>query len=112
MLCNFAKEISSMKPGIYWPGCFIKCYQGNLISTYITAINAARKQADSAYKYTLNFKLLSQKLQEYELWPEDIYNIDKKGFLIRMLVKGLRIFLKQKYITGGLKQHLQDGNCK
>jgi hypothetical protein len=33
-----------------------------------------------------------------------------KGFIIGMLVKGLRIFLKQKYKEGGLKQRLQDGN--
>ncbi|CEL05785.1 hypothetical protein ASPCAL06900 [Aspergillus calidoustus] len=37
--------------------------------------------------------------------------MDEKGFLIGMLVKGLRIFSKQKYITGGgFKQRLQDGN--
>jgi hypothetical protein len=110
MLCNFAKEISGVKPGIHWPGRFIKRHQDDLISTYTTAIDAARKRADSAYKYTLYFKLLSRKLQEYELRPEDIYNMDEKGFLIRMLVKGLRVFLKQKYATGGLKQRLQDGN--
>jgi hypothetical protein len=54
--------------------------------------------------------LLSRKLQEYELQPEDIYNMDEKGFMIGMLVKGLRIFSEQKYNSGGLKQRLQDGN--
>jgi hypothetical protein len=53
---------------------------------------------------------LSWKLQEYELQPEDIYNIDEKGFIIGMLVNGLRIFSKQKYQNSGLKQRLQDGN--
>jgi hypothetical protein len=32
--------------------------------------------------------------------------------MIRMLVKGLRIFSKQKYQNSGLKQRLQDGNCE
>jgi hypothetical protein len=37
--------------------------------------------------------------------------MDEKGFLIRMLVKGPRIFSKQKYKNGGaFKQCLQDGN--
>jgi hypothetical protein len=36
--------------------------------------------------------------------------MDEKGFLIGMLVKGLRIFSKQKYKNDGLKQRLQDGN--
>ncbi|KAG2001678.1 hypothetical protein GB937_010021 [Aspergillus fischeri] len=88
MLWNFAKELTGKKPGKHWP----------------------RKQANSAYKYTLYFKLLSQKLQEYKLRPEDIYNMDEKGFMIGMLVKGLRIFSKQKYQNSGLKQRLQDGN--
>jgi hypothetical protein len=110
MLRNFAKEITGEKPGKHWPGHFLKRHQDNLISTYTTAINAARKRADSAYKYALYFKLLSRKLKEYKLRPEDIYNMDKKGFIIRMLVKGLRIFSKQKYKEGGLKQRLQDGN--
>jgi hypothetical protein len=111
MLRNFAKEITGEKPGKHWPGRFIKRHQDDLISTYTTAIDAARKRADSAYRYTLYFELLSRKMQQYELRPEDIYNMDEKGFLIRMLVKGPRIFSKQKYITGGgFKQRLQDGN--
>lgn len=110
MLRNFAKELTGKKPGKHWPGHFLKRHQDDLISTYTTAIDAARKRADSAYKYTLYFELLSRKLQEYELRPEDIYNMDEKGFMIGMLVKGLRIFSKSKYQNSGLKQRLQDGN--
>jgi hypothetical protein len=110
MLRNFAKEITGEKPGKHWPGRFIKRHQDDLISTYTTAIDAARQRADSAYKYTLYFELLSRKLQEYELRPEDIYNMDEKGFLIGMLAKGLRTFSKDKYTNRGLKQRLQDGN--
>jgi hypothetical protein len=110
MLRNFAKEITGEKPGKHWPGRFLKRHQDDLISTYTTAIDAARKRADSAYKYALYFELLSRKLEEYELRPEDIYNMDEKGFMIGMLVKGLRIFSKRKYKEGGLKQRLQDGN--
>lgn len=36
--------------------------------------------------------------------------MDEKGFMIGMLVKGLRIFSKSKYQNSGLKQRLQDGN--
>jgi hypothetical protein len=97
MLRNFAKELTGKKPGKHWPGRFLKRHQDDLISTYTTGIDAARKRADSAYKYTLYFELLSRKLQEYELRPEDIYNMDEKGFMIGMLVKGLRIFSKSKY---------------
>jgi AraC-like DNA-binding protein len=88
MLRNFAKEITGEKPGKHWPGRFLKRHQDDLISTYTTAIDAARKRADSAYKYALYFELLSRQLDEYDLRPEDIYNMAEKGFMIGMLVKG------------------------
>jgi hypothetical protein len=46
---------------------------------------------------------LSRKLQEYELRPEDIYNVDEKGFMIGML-NGLGIFSKQKYQNSGNRE--------
>jgi hypothetical protein len=69
-----------------------------------------RKRADSAYKYSRYFDLLARKLDKYNMDPGNIYNIDEKGFLIRMLLKGLRIFSKRKYKQGNFKQRLQDRN--
>lgn len=54
--------------------------------------------------------MLAKELEEYEIQPEDIYNMDEKDFLIGMLSKGLRIFSRHKYEQGGFKQNLQDGN--
>jgi hypothetical protein len=77
---NFAKEITGTKPGKHWPARFLKRHQDDLILTYTAAIDAARKQADSAYKCTLYFELLSRKLEEYKLRPEDISTWMRKVF--------------------------------
>jgi hypothetical protein len=49
-----------------------------------------------------------QGLLEYELRPEDIYNMDEKGFMTGLPARGLRVFSKQKYQNSGLEQRLQD----
>jgi hypothetical protein len=60
-------------------------------------MDSNQKRADLAYKYTRYFNLLARKMDQYKVKAENIYNIDKKGFLIRMLSKSLRIFSKKKY---------------
>jgi hypothetical protein len=92
MLQNFVKEITRTKPGICWPHHFLKMYNKELISCYITRINSSHKRADSAYKYALYFELMARKIKEYGIEPRDMYNMDKKGFLIGVLSKGKRIF--------------------
>lgn len=69
-----------------------------------------RCRADLALKYSLYFELLKRKLKEYKIQPSLIYNMDEKGFLIGVLLKMKRIFLKRRYEETNLKQMLQDGN--
>jgi alkylated DNA nucleotide flippase Atl1 len=106
MLRNFAKEITGIKPGKHWPGRFLKKHNKDLISRYTTGIDAARKRADSAFKYALYFEFMGRKIKEYDVQPENMYNMDEKGFLIGILPKGKRIFSRQQYKKKGLKQHL------
>lgn len=110
MLRNWTQEITGIRPGKQWPTRFLKKHNNDLIARYTTGIDSSRKRADSAYKYALYFELLARKKEKFELRPEDTYNMDEKGFLIGVLSKGKRIFSKQKYEQGGLKQRLQDGN--
>jgi hypothetical protein len=51
-----------------------------------------RKKMDLAYKYALYFALLSHKIKQYNLGLEQIYNIDKKGFILGVTTKRKRIF--------------------
>ena len=78
MLRNLAHEISGNRPGKQWPSCFLKRYGDDLISRYITGIDLSRKRADLAWKYALFFELLSRKIDEYDVQPEDIYNMARR----------------------------------
>ena len=60
-------------------------------------------RADSVFKYILYFKLLREKIEQYKVEPQYIYNIDKKGFLVKILLKIKRIFLYKYYKEGSIK---------
>ena len=51
-------------------------------------------KADSAKKYKLYFQLLYLKIKEHKVLPENTYNIDKKGFIIRVIRRSKRVFNK------------------
>ena len=61
-------------------------------------------RADLVFKYLLYFKLLRKKIKQYKVEPQHTYNIDKKGFLIKILLKIKRIFLYRYYKEGLIKQ--------
>ena len=61
----------------------------------IFVMDRCRKRADSAVKYTLYFELLAQKFKQYKVEPRQVYNMDEKGVLIKVLNKIKRIFNKK-----------------
>jgi hypothetical protein len=89
---------------------FQKRHKNSFVLQWATRIDTARHRADSAFKYLLYFKLLEEKIEKYKVQPCHIYNIDEKGFLIRILSKQKRIFSKRRFQEGGIKQMLQDRN--
>jgi hypothetical protein len=97
MLQNLAAEITINQPGNNWAGRFLKKHQDELVYRYTTSIDSARKRADSAYKYALYFELLARKIDEYNIQPANIYNMDEKGFLIGMLSKAKMVFSKRQF---------------
>ncbi|EEA22190.1 pogo transposable element, putative [Talaromyces marneffei ATCC 18224] len=110
MLENFAREISGKEPGKNWASRWLKAHSDKVISRYSKGLDSDRKKADSAYKYTLYFELIGRKIEQYNLTPDQIYNMDEKGFMLGVSTKERRIFTRRKYEQGGYKQHLQDGN--
>ena len=62
-----------------------------------------RSRADSAFKYILYFELLRKKIEQYEVEPQYIYNIDEKAFLVGILSKIKRIFSRRRYEEGSIK---------
>ncbi|EOA91787.1 uncharacterized protein SETTUDRAFT_162374, partial [Exserohilum turcica Et28A] len=69
-----------------------------------------RHKADLATKYRLYFELLHNKMKEYNIQPSYIFNMDKKGFLLRIFGRSKRIFSKRQYERGGVVLSLQDGS--
>ncbi|KAF1975868.1 hypothetical protein BU23DRAFT_579057 [Bimuria novae-zelandiae CBS 107.79] len=62
-----------------------------------TTIDRVRHLANSKLKYRLYFELLHRKITKYHLKAQDIYNIDKKGFLISLIGRSKRIFSRPCY---------------
>jgi hypothetical protein len=67
---------------------------------YLPPINKSRKRADLALYYSLYFKLLGQKIKEYDIKLGNTWNIDKKGFLIGYMKKKRRIFSRSAFKLG------------
>src|SRR5262245_26819128 len=110
MIRNFASEIARKPAGKCWADRYIARHQNQLISHWTTGIDSTRHQADSAFKYSLYFELLRQKIEQYDIQPKQIYNMDENGFLIRIVTRMKRVFSKKLYTKGKLKAVLQDGN--
>jgi hypothetical protein len=59
-----------------WVTRFMSRNASHLISRWQTGMDRNRHQADSGSKYSLYFDLLHQKIEEYKIKAEDIYNMD------------------------------------
>ncbi|KAH4206555.1 hypothetical protein HBI95_117190 [Parastagonospora nodorum] len=97
MIRNFASSIAKKEVSERWVSRFISRNKNKLISKRTSAIDRTRHQADSYIKYQAYFNLLHEKLDEYCLKASDIYNIDKKGFLIGIVGTSKRVFSKRQW---------------
>ena len=110
MVKNLATPIIGKEPSESWPTCFLNRNKETLITAWTTPMDSDRHKADSGEKYQLYFNLLHQKMAEYDLQPEQTYNMDEKGFAIGVTGRSKRIFDKVLYGKKQFKQSLQDGN--
>jgi hypothetical protein len=110
MIQNFASSVVHRHVGMAWVTRFLHRNDHLVISKWTTGIDRERHQADSGVKYTMYFDLLHQKLQEYDIEPENTYNMDEKGFLIGITTRSKRVFSKQLWEAKQVTAALQDGN--
>lgn len=110
MIRNFAAQIASKPVGKNWVDRFVNRHNIDLISHWASGIDHNRFKADSAFKYSLYFKLLEQKIEQYEIEPRHMYNMDEKGFLIGVLSKTKRVFSRRLFEAGKMRRMVQDGN--
>ena len=95
MVKCFIKDITGIDIGKNYINEFQWKFNDQLLGGYITPIDLKRKKADNAFLYSLYFKILRQKIKQYSVLLENIYNIDEKGFLLRCLIKLYQIFSKK-----------------
>jgi hypothetical protein len=75
-------------------------------------MDSVRYNANSIVKYGLYFDLLQHKVAKYNIQPLEMYNIDKKGFAIRVISRSKRIFSREVYERRRVSLALQDSSCE
>ena len=94
MIQQFAGQLAGKPVSRSWVTRFLNRHPKNLISRYTKGMTKERTKADSGAKYNLYFKLLLDKMKEYDIQPLHIFNMDEKGFQLSRLRGSKRIFDK------------------
>jgi hypothetical protein len=92
MVRNFASNIAQKYVGECWVSQFLTTHRIDLTSKWTTGIDRVRHQANSGVKYHLYFELIRQKMSEYDIPWDKVYNMDEKGVLIGLVGRSKRIF--------------------
>merc|ERR1712070_161628 len=110
IVANIAQEICGRRLSKNWASRFVTRHKHRLDARYLNTIDLARHRADSRSSYEAYFAIVGQKIEEYKISADNIYNMDEKGFLIGKLQKTHRIFARELYERGTLAGTGQDGN--
>lgn len=110
MIQNFASSVASQPCSDMWVQRFLHRHHEQLKYAWVTGMDSNRHNAESQYKYELYFQLLQQKVTQYNILPENTYNMDEKGFAIGVLGRTKRVFSRRQYEKKEVRQALQDGS--
>jgi hypothetical protein len=110
MVHSFAAQISKKEVGINWVSRFLKRHQDRIIPKWTTGMDCVHHKADPEGSYSQYFTVLKHKLEKYNILPENVYNMDEKGFMLSTLKRSLRIFSKASWKAGRIREALQDGS--
>jgi hypothetical protein len=92
MIQNFASNILKKHIGEIWVTHFIRRNRNQFISKWSAGMNATRLNANSKRKYELYFDLLHHKINQNNVQPHNIYNMDEKDFMIGITGCSKRVF--------------------
>jgi hypothetical protein len=73
-------------------------------------MDATCHRADFRLKYKLYFDLLHAKMKEYNVLPENLYNMDEKSFMICVIGHSKQVFTQRQWNEKEVIAALQDGN--
>ena len=71
-------------------------------------IDRNRYQADSEGKYERCFSFWHSKIEEYQIEPGQMYNMNEKGLLMGNTSRTHRVFNRAMWDRGGLRAAIQD----
>ena len=108
MVQQFASQLAGKPVSEVWVKRFLRRHPNHLISRSGKAMAKERTKADSGAKYSLYFKLLHDKIDEYNVQPSHIFNMDEKGFQLGRVGRTNRVFNKKLYESKGVRQALED----
>ena len=110
MVRRLASQLAQKELGYHWVDRFVQRYPDLLRPKLVTTMDRNRHRADSELKYKLYFKLLRDKLDRYQVKLRHIYNMDEKGFMIRIQSRSKRIFSRASLESRIRRSLIQDGN--
>ncbi|KAF2023924.1 hypothetical protein EK21DRAFT_17341, partial [Setomelanomma holmii] len=110
MIQNFASAMAKEDVSESWVTHNVNNYEDQLTAKWTTGMDRVRHQADSEDKYKLYLDLLHSEIDEYQVEPQHMYNMDEKGFLIGVTSRSKRIFSKHLWQQGQVPASLQDGS--
>ena len=112
MIQRFASDLAGKAVSETWVSRFLQRHPNHLISGYSKGMSKLRCNADSGAKYSLYFKLPVEKVEEYNVQPSHIFNMDEKGFQLGRIGRTKRIFSKARWDKKGVRQPLEDGSSE
>ena len=107
---NWASTIAQKEVGKNWVFGFLKRHRDRLVAKQTNAMDRNRHQADSKVKYEAYFTYWHGKMEEYQLEPGNIYNMDEKGLMLGVTGRSKRVFSRDMWEQGELRSNLQDGS--
>ena len=87
IVVEIASRLAGGAPGGKWCSRFVQRHKGELDSRYLESLDLERHRADSMVSYEQYVSTVSQKMDEYQILPENTYNMDERGFLIGRITK-------------------------
>jgi hypothetical protein len=95
MVKRFVRDITGIDVGRNYVNEFWRKFDDQLRGGYIAPLDLKCKKADNAFLYSLYFQILRQKIEQYNVLPENMYNMDEKRFLLGCLTKLYQISSKK-----------------
>ena len=110
IVAGIAAQLGGRPPGHNWCSRFVERHRDDLDSRYLDRLDLDRHQATSVASFEQYFSMTGEKIEEYGILPENIYNMDEKGFLLGRITKAKRIFPKGCKASHRLPGAGQDGS--